>query len=230
MKIKVYILTAVFIAWWAAAYAHDDSLHTKEHQIKAAFLYNFIKFTDWPEGKVAEPNTITIGLLGEHPFEDAFDPVKDKTVRNNRLIIKDLGRFRQSFPEDDSGKLQFDNYIEQLRKCHVLFICDSERENFKTIIDAIKGYGVLTVGETEDFLDVGGIITFIPGTSKPVFEINLKVCEREGLKISSSVLRLARRVITDGSAEMLIDRPMARKPETAEEKLTGLLCCYDLPL
>ncbi len=181
------------------AYAQGDSapVRYQEHQVKAAFLYNFIKFTDWPKDKTAEPNTITIGLLGEHQFGNAFDPVKDKTVRNNRLIIKDLGMFRQSFPQDDAGKLQFANYIEQLRKCHVLFICDSERKNFEAIIDAIKGYGVLTVGETKDFLDAGGIITFIPGTEKPVFEVNLVSCEREGLKISSNVLRLARKVITD---------------------------------
>jgi len=185
--------------------ADDEQIQSRERQIKAAFLYNFIKFTEWPEGKVAEQNTITIGLLGENQFGNAFDPVKDKTVKNKRLIIKNLGMFRQSFPQsreghqtvDDAGKLQFANYIEQLRKCHVLFICGSERENFKAIIDAVKGYGVLTVGETADFLDVNGIITFIPGTEKAVFEVNQTVCEQEGLKISSKVLRLARKVITD---------------------------------
>ena len=173
------------------------AIRANENDIKAAFLYNFVLFTDWPEGKVAEPNTITIGLLGEHPFGDAFDPIKDKTVKNQQLIIKNLGRFRKSFPSDDAGKLEFANYIEQLRKCHVLFICDSEHENYKAILDAVKGYGVLTVGETEDFLDINGIITFVPGTEKIVFEVNQKVCEHEGLKISSKVLRLARKVITD---------------------------------
>ncbi|MGD1042500.1 MAG: YfiR family protein [Sedimentisphaerales bacterium] len=173
------------------------SIQASENDIKAAFFYNFIKFTEWPEGKVAEPNTITIGLLGENQFGDAFDPVKDKLVKDKRLIIKNLGRFRKSFPQNDAGKLEFANYIKQLRKCHMLFIDDSERENYKAILDAVKGYGVLTVGETEDFLDVNGIITFIPGTDKPVFEVNQKVCEQEGLKISSKVLRLARKVIAD---------------------------------
>jgi hypothetical protein len=172
-------------------------IQASENDIKAAFLYNFVKFTDWPAGKITEPNTITIGLLGEHPFKDAFDPVKDKPVGDKRLIIKDLGRFRRSFPQNEAGRLEFASYIEQLRKCHLLFICDSERENFKAIIDAVKGYHVLTVGETEDFLDIGGIITFIPGTDKPVFEVNLNTCKREGLEISSKVLRLARKVIAD---------------------------------
>lgn len=196
IKFKVYILGALLLTASAIADAKDKPVQATEHQIKAAFLYNFAQFTDWPKDKIAEPNTITIGLLGGRQFDNAFDPVKDKTVRNNRLIIKNFGMFRQSFPQDDAGKLQFANYIEQLRKCHVLFICDSERENFKAIIDAVKGHSVLTVGETEDFLDFGGIITFIPGTEKPVFEVNLVTCEREDLKIRSNVLRLARKVIT----------------------------------
>jgi hypothetical protein len=181
-------------------------IQASENDIKAAFLYNFVKFTDWPKGKVAEANTITIGLLGEHPFKDAFGPVKDKPVGDKRLIIKDLGRFRQSLPQNDADNLEFANYIEQLRKCHLLFISDSERDNFKAIIDTVKGYNVLTVGETEDFLDAGGIVTFIPGTKKLVFDVNQKVCEQEGLKISSKVLRLARKVIGDKASDFDIDK------------------------
>jgi hypothetical protein len=197
MKIGIYSLVFLFTFGHILAYARENSAPARyeEHQVKAAFLYNFIKFTDWPEGKVAELNTITIGILGEHKFGDAFNPIKDKPVKDKQLIIKNFGKSRKSFSQDDAGKLEFANYIEQLRKCHVLFICDTERENFKTILEAVKGYGVLTVGETTDFLNFDGIITFIPGTEKPVFEVNQKFCEQEGMKISSKVLRLARRVI-----------------------------------
>ncbi len=184
--------------------ADDASIRNREHQIKAAFLYNFAQFTDWPKDKLSEPNTITIGLLGEHQFGNSFDPIKNKTVKNKRLAIKDFGKFHTSFSPGDAGKLEFANYAEELKKCHVLFICDSEHENYKAITDAVKGYGVLTVGETEDFLDFNGIITFIPETAKPVFEVNLKVCESEGLKISSKVLRLARKVI--GDKERIADK------------------------
>jgi len=197
MKVGFYIVITMLLTVSAVAYAENVPAQATEHQLKAAFLYNFVMFTDWPADKLSEPNTITIGLLGEHPFGNSFDPVKNKTVKNQRLIIKNLGMFRKSFPQSDAGKLELANYIKELRKCHVLFICDSERENFKAIIDAVKGYSVLTVGETEDFLDIKGIITFIPGTEKPVFEVNQKVCEQEGMKISSKVLRLARKVITD---------------------------------
>jgi hypothetical protein len=202
MKIRVYSLVLPFLMFAAIVCAVNEHIQNRERQIKAAFLYNFVQFTEWPQDKLSEPNTITIGLLGEYRFGDAFDPIKNKTVKNKRLIVNDLGMFRKSFPQNDTGKLELANYIEQLRKCHVLFICDSERENFKTIIDTVKGYGVLTVGETADFLDVNGIITFIPGTEKAVFEVNQKVCEQEGLKISSKVLRLAKRVISDETANI----------------------------
>jgi hypothetical protein len=196
MKVKVYILTTLLLAASAITYAKDAPGQASEDQIKAAFMYNFIKFTEWPAGKAAEPNTIVIGLLGEHQFGDAFDPVKNKSVKDKRLIIKALGRFSRFLTPGETGKLQLTKEVEELRKCHLLFICDSERENYKAIIEAVKGYNVLTVGETEDFLDIDGIITFIPRTEKPVFEVNLDICEREGLKISSKVLRLARRVIS----------------------------------
>ncbi|MGA2070967.1 MAG: YfiR family protein [Sedimentisphaerales bacterium] len=195
MKIIVYSLMLLLLMFAVVVCIGDEQVQNREQQIKAAFLYNFVMFTEWPADKLAEPNTITIGLLGEHPFGNTFDPIKNKTVKNKQLNIKNFGMFRKSFPQDNAGKLEFANYIEQLRKCHVLFICDSEHENYKAIIDAVKGYGVLTVGETEDFLGFGGIITFIPGTEKPVFDINLDACEHEGLKISSKVLRLARKVI-----------------------------------
>jgi hypothetical protein len=197
MNIRIYILTLLCLMFGPVVCAEDEPAQNREHQIKAAFLYNFVQFTEWPAGKLSEPNTITIGLLGEHAFGNAFDPVKTKTVKDKRLVIKELGKFRTSFTSDDSGKLELANYISQLRKCHVLFICDSERENFKTIIETVKGYGVLIVGETSDFLNYDGIITFIPGTEKIVFEVNQKVCEQEGMKISSKVLRLARKVIGD---------------------------------
>ena len=195
MKTIVYSLLLLLLMFAVVVCTGDEQIQSRESQIKAAFLYNFIMFTEWPADKLSEPNTITIGLLGEHPFGDAFDPIKSKTIKKKRLTVKDFGKFRRSFPEDDAGKLEFANYIEQLRKCHVLFICDSEHENYKAIIDMVKGYSVLTVGETEDFLGFGGIITFIPGTEKPVFEVNIDSCENENLKISSKVLRLARKVI-----------------------------------
>jgi len=170
-------------------------IQASESDIKAAFMYNFIKFTDWPANKIFENNTITIGLLGEHDFHDAFDAIKDKKINDNQIMVKNFGKFSQFCTTNESGKTQFKKEIEELRKCHLLFVCDSEQKYYKDIIDSLNGWHVLSVGETEDFLDAGGIITFIPGKGKATFEISQTAAKKEKIKISSRVLRLARKVI-----------------------------------
>jgi hypothetical protein len=192
----------------AAAKDIPDLSEDREHQIKAAFIYNFAQFSDWPRGKPAEPNTITIGLLGDHTFENAFGPIKDKLIQNKRVEIVSFGKFFWFIDSNNSGKLQLTSEAERLRKCHLLFVCDSEKKYYSEIISVIKDFNVLTVGETEDFLDAGGIITFIPGTEKPVFEINQVAAKQAEIRISSRVLRLARKVIGEKSSgvETLIEQ------------------------
>jgi hypothetical protein len=180
-----------------------DGIQASEHQIKAAFLYNFIKFTDWPESKVSESNAITIGLLGKNEFGNAFDPIKGKPIQNKQVEIVDFGNFIGFIDSNNSGKLQLTSEVERLRKCHLLFVCNSEKKYYSEIIGAVKGSNVLTVGETEDFLDAGGIITFIPGTEKLVFEISNTAAKEEKIRISSRVLRLARKVRGAESADRM---------------------------
>ncbi|MCJ7777900.1 MAG: YfiR family protein, partial [Sedimentisphaerales bacterium] len=82
MKIRAYNLMVLALAFFAtpiALKANDDSTVNREYQVKAAFLYNFIQFVDWPEEKSADSNKpITIGIIGKDPFENAFEPIKDK--------------------------------------------------------------------------------------------------------------------------------------------------------
>jgi hypothetical protein len=117
------------------------------------------------------------------------------------MIVKSFGKFSQFCTTNESGKTQFKNEIEELRKCHLIFICDSEQKYYKEIFEALKDRHVLTVGETEDFLNSGGIITFIPGTEKAVFEISQTMAKKAEIKISSRVLRLAQKVIGAESGE-----------------------------
>jgi hypothetical protein len=71
----------------------SGSVSYREYDVKAAFLYNFIKFTDWPEGKPAESNMIIIGILGQDQFGNSFDTIKNKTIDNKKLVIKRFGKF-----------------------------------------------------------------------------------------------------------------------------------------
>jgi threonine dehydrogenase-like Zn-dependent dehydrogenase len=86
-----------------------------------------------------------------------------------------------------------------LKKCHLLFICPSEKKTVNEIIDLVKNQGVLTVADTQEFLETGGIVNFVIEDNKVRFDINLTASEKAGLKIRSQLLRLAKKVIKDGS-------------------------------
>jgi hypothetical protein len=145
-----------------------------EYQVKAAFLYNFIKFVEWPDDRNTRTGIINICVLGENPFDDAFDSIQGETVGNRKFRIK---RFRTRQHIDD---------------CQVLFISRSEREDIENILATVKGLNILTVGDIEGFAQKGVILNFYIENNRVRFEINLNSLRRSGLRISSKVMHLAR--------------------------------------
>jgi hypothetical protein len=157
-------------------------------------------FVDWPQEKTpgsGEP--IIIGIIGKDPFENAFEPIKDKLVNGKKVIIQ---RFKGLEEVKKSDKAGMDKEIEAIRKCHLLFICSSEKGASKEITDLVKGYGVLTVGDVPDFIESGGgMINFVLEEEKVRFEINNTSAEQSKLQIRSQLLRLAKRVIGEKSMQ-----------------------------
>ena len=92
--------------------ARGESECSQEYKVKAAFLYNFIKFVEWPKEKVADSNMITIGIIGKNPFGKAFEPLKDKQVKDKRVVIKHFKSFEES--------KQSTEQIVALKHCYVL--------------------------------------------------------------------------------------------------------------
>ena len=147
----------------------------REYQIKAAFLYNFVKFVEWPTKTFADTNTpIIIGVLGKDPFGGALEPIEGKNVKGRKVVIR---RFKG---------------VRDLKFSHVLFVSSSEKERLAQIMKTIKDWSVLTVGDMERFTEVGGIINLVIERNKVRFEVNLSNAERAGLKLSSRLLKLAR--------------------------------------
>jgi len=174
-------------------FARDDPASVREFQIKAAFLYNFINFVDWPKEKAASNNPIIIGIIGKDPFGKAFEPIKNKQVKGRKVLIK---RFK-----DIEELKQSSEQIESLRKCYLLFICYSEKKKLSEIINLVKDHSVLIVGDMKDFLESGGIINFLMEDKKVRFEINNTAAKQAKLKIRSKLLRLAKRVIEEKPSE-----------------------------
>jgi hypothetical protein len=195
-------LTTILIVVTITAGTRAESESSREYQIKAAFLYNFIKFVDWPKEKESPADSnepVAIGIIGKDPFGNAFEPLKDKQVKGRYVVIKRFEGFGQLNQSDEQGEKQHPE-IEAIRKCHVLFICSSEKEYIQQIIASIQGYGVLTVGDMNGFLEAGGIINFLTEEKKIRFEINLDTAEHSRLTIRSKLLRLAKRVIRQNDA------------------------------
>ena len=111
--------------------------------------------------------TITVGVLGDDPFGN---------------VLEQMIKVRRA------------KRVEELKGCQIIFIARSERGNVGAILAALAGTGVLTVGETEDFVKQGGIIGFTMEGERVRFEINSGAARRGGLEISSRLLKLATKV------------------------------------
>jgi hypothetical protein len=146
-----------------------------EYQIKAAFLFNFAKFVDWPPEAFPGTNSpIVIGVLGKNVFgNDLENTIRDKTVNNRRFQFVEVASAAQAV------------------HCHILFISSSEKDNLRKILDSLHHASVLTVSETDEFIKAGGMINFMIENSKIRFQINDAAAKHAGLRISSKLLSLA---------------------------------------
>ncbi len=147
-----------------------------EYQVKAAFLLNFANFVQWPDGALAD-DTFTIGVLGQDPFDSAIDSLKGKTFKGRRVVVR-----RYDEPED-------------ARQADILFISVSEKRVLPHILKTLRGRSILTVGDGKGFGRSGVMINMILLHKRVGFEINLTAAHRDGLKISSQLLKLAQEVI-----------------------------------
>jgi len=147
---------------------------SKEYQVKAAFLYNFSQFIEWPAGALPGSQPLVIGVLGEDPFGGYLDElVRGERVGNHPLVVR---RFRQ---------------VGEIRTCHILFVSQSEANRLDQIVQYLKGRNILTVGDIENFALRGGMIRFVTENNKIRFRINLEAARGANLTISSKLLRAA---------------------------------------
>ena len=175
---KILVLFVVMVLWISATNineAYAKSPASQEYQVKAGFLFNFAKFIEWPADAFKDANNfLIIGIIGRDPFGDALDVLEQKSIADRKILIR---RFAS---------------VEDLQRCHILFISNSEKENLPNIFKAIRKWHILTVGEMKGFPQSGGMINFILVDNKIQFEINVDAAQRANLRISSQLLKLAR--------------------------------------
>jgi hypothetical protein len=179
--------------------ASAESKHYDEYSIKTAFIYNFINFITWPgkEDSSEDNEPIYIGILGNSPFGNSIDVLNSKKAKNRQIIVVEFKGIDESGKDDKDSDLMLSDLIGELRKCRILFICPSEERYIPKIVKALENVPVLTIGESKNFTEAGGMIQFVIVDKKVNFVINLSSARKANLQISSKILKLALKVIKE---------------------------------
>jgi hypothetical protein len=150
-----------------------DAQSAGEYELKAAFLYKFASFVEWPDTLSNGP--LCIGVLGQDPFGPALDEVlKGKSYQGRGFEVRRFKPGQESF------------------KCRILFISAAEPKKLRAVLDHLQGAAVLTVGDVPDFCASGGMVNLGLAGSKVQLEINVEAAEKAGLHLNSRLLSLAR--------------------------------------
>src|SRR5258705_7701994 len=159
-----------------------QAVRAEEYQIKAAFLFNFAQFVEWPRAAFRESDSpLVIGVLGDDPFGKLLD----ETVRGERIGSRaiEIRRYRRA---------------EEIQDCHVLFISRSEASRIRGGLGSFKGRALLTVSDVDDFPRLGGIIGMGSDRKRIRLFVNIQAATAANLTISSKLLRAATIVPSSG--------------------------------
>lgn len=161
------------LVWIPAVIGAEPS---REYQVKAAFIYNFTQFVEWPADSFADADApLIVAVVGDDPFGGALQQAfAGKLVGTRRVVVRNLAT------------------VDQIGPCQLLFVPASQAASLPTILKRLNGAPTLTVGESDGFTADGGGICFYTENNKLRFEVNLDASEQARLKISSKLLKLAR--------------------------------------
>ena len=174
--LRVWVaLSLLFVSLPLAAQAPA----TVEYRAKANYLANFPSFVEWPAEALPPGNApFLVCVFGEFSFGISLaELTRGNTVHDRRIEIRWVRK------------------VQELSVCQILFVSRSEQKRYNQALDAVRGKMVLTVGETPEFLEAGGILSFSGQQGAVQFDVNLVAAIKAHLKISSRLLTLARHVV-----------------------------------
>jgi hypothetical protein len=165
-------LAALCLALAPPAHAADAEL--AEYQVKAAYLYNFISFTEWPE---ALGSRLTLCVYGPDPFGADIDMLEGKSVGGRTLAVIRV------------------NAVEALASCQVVFLTREVMSNLPRILGQVRGSAILTIADSPGAVRDGVAINLLDDADRIAFEVNLAAVHGQGLNLSFQLLRLASEVL-----------------------------------
>jgi hypothetical protein len=168
------LLPVILLAAAVSPVAHGQKAIT-EAQAKAAFLFNFARYVEWPDRAFASREApLVFCTVGRDGLGSALAALESKQVQGRPI------RLRRGITTDD------------VKGCHVAFVGDPEERRVAPTLRAFAGLPILTVGDTEGFIDAGGAIGLVSGEDRLQFEVNRAALEQAQLRASSNLLKLAR--------------------------------------
>lgn len=146
--------------------------NTPSYQVKAAFLYNFSQFVEWPSNAFNSRNApFVIGILGHDPFGSYLEEiVEGEKAGDRRIIIKKF------------------NSLAEVSDCHILFVNTGAGTD---VIRALRYKSILTVSDEANFAREGGMVRFFTDNNKIRLQINMAAARAANLNISAKLLRVA---------------------------------------
>jgi hypothetical protein len=172
------VMAAIALCSAAIGRAQDVT----EPSLKAAFIYNFAKFTEWPQDALSGPVPFNACVLGDEPTSDALErSVKGRQLGGRGVTVQRVA------PDGP------------LKSCHLLYVSNLKSAQIASVVEAVRGAPVLTISDIDDFARLGGIAHVFIENGKMRFDLNLELAKRVRLQLSSKLLVLAARV-HDGAA------------------------------
>ena len=168
-----------------------------EYELKAAYLLNFLKLTEWPEGSLEDededvdedgetPGPLTVVIVGADPFKDELDKTfEDQTAQGRSIQVVRMG----GLPDED----------EELEG-HLVFCALSKAQDRSRLLKRLSGRPMMLVGERDGFADDGAHINFYLLEERVKFEVNVDSVKRSGLEVSATLLKLAK-IVRDEEEE-----------------------------
>jgi hypothetical protein len=149
-----------------------------ESQVKAMFVYNFLKFVEWPSSKsVSARDPFVVLIIGEGPTADATERfLESKTLGDRPLVVR---------------RVRWDESVEGARAA---FVIEQDEKRLRRVFDAAAAAGVLTIGEGEDFATRGGVIALLVLDRRVRFDVDTSAAQLAGLRVSSKLLALTHSV------------------------------------
>lgn len=146
-----------------------------ENRVKAAFVFNFIKFVEWPDTSFKSSGSpLNVCVWGDQVDSDAMKVLDRKTAKQRQLKVMAV--------QNPAG----------LAKCHVLFLTRKSRDTFRTVLRSVADKNILTVSDIDKFAQSGGLIGLFKADDQMRFAINVEATQRAGLRMSSQLLKFGR--------------------------------------